>query len=216
IWRRCRRPSKLRCAPRFNAAAWADVVIAYKFLARGARGPITSWPWSVPTGGVPGRWVEAAGPVAVCRSGVHACRPRELAYWIHEELWRVELDPGSPDGEWIEGPDCVVARRARLLQRVDAWSEAGGAQRFAVAVRDHAAAQIASHPARAHLQGYVDDASWHVANGIDDSPALAALCAAMAVAQAGVSTDPGEELEPAYRRERAWQSNWIATEMGLT
>jgi hypothetical protein len=134
---------------------------------------------------------------------VHACRADQLAYWLHEELWRVEVD-----GEQIEGPDCVVAARGRLVARVDAWSEDRGAQRFAAAVRDHAASQIAARP---DLQGYVDDSSWHVRHGAHESPALAALCAAMAVAK----TAPDVELEAAYRRERAWQSEWIVREMNL-
>jgi hypothetical protein len=134
---------------------------------------------------------------------VHACRADQLAYGMHEELWRIELD-----GEQIAGPDCLVAARARLVERVDAWSEARGAQRFAAAVRDHAASQIAARP---DLQGYVDDSSWHVRNGADESPALAALCAAMAVAKIA----PDVELEAAYRRERSWQSDWIVREMNL-
>jgi len=175
------------------------VTIAYKFLARGARGPVTGLAW--PT---VGRWLEASGPVSLCRDGVHACRADQLAYWLHEELWRVELD-----GEQIDGPDCVVAGRGRLVQRVDAWSEAGGAQRFAVAVRDHAASLVAARP---DLQGYVDDSSWHVQHGASESPALAALCAAMAVAKTASDID----LEAAYRRERAWQSDWIVREMNLS
>ena len=119
------------------------------------------------------------------------------------------------DGPSVEGADCVVAARARLVARIDAWS-GGGAQRFAAAVRDHAAEQIARHPEGSRLQGYVDDASWHVANGMPESPALAALCAAMAVAQAQAGSGGGGQAEPAYRRERAWQSAWIAREMHLT
>jgi len=174
------------------------LILAYKFLARGARGPITGHPWPAPGG-----WLEAGGPVSLCRDGVHACQTAQLAYWLHEELWRVELD-----GERIEGPDCVVAARGRLVARIDAWSEQGGAQRFAAAVRDHAASMIAARP---DLQGYVDDSSWHVGQGAQESPALAALCASMAVAKVA----PECELETAYRRERAWQSDWIVREMNL-
>jgi hypothetical protein len=182
------------------------VTVAYKFLARGARAPITGRPWPRPGSSLPSAWMQARGPVQLCREGVHACRPGELAYWLHEELWRVELD-----GEHLDGHDCIVAARGRLLERVDAWSEAGGAQRFAAAVRDHAASLISVRPDRERLQGYVDDASWHVRNGFDESPALAALCSAMAVAKIG----PDAELEAAYRRERAWQSHWIVREMRL-
>ncbi|HVT10236.1 MAG TPA: hypothetical protein VHO67_22405 [Polyangia bacterium] len=185
-------------------------MIAYKFLTRDGRGPITLWPWPRPSAGAEGAWVEAGGPLGLCRHGVHACRVDELVYWIHEDLWRVELN-----GPFVEGQDCVVAARARLVGRIEAWS-GGGAQRFAVAVRDHAAAQIAHHPERPRLQGYVDDASWHVDNGFPESPALAALCSAMAVAQTQAGPGSGDPVESAYRRERAWQSAWIAREMRLT
>jgi len=178
--------------------------LAYKFLARGARGPISGFRWSQPAADRPGDW-SPEDAVELCRRGVHACRPSELAFWLHEELWRVELD-----GPCLEGPDCLVAARGRLVQRIDAWSEEGGAQEFAVAVRDHALAAIAHHPERARLQGYVDDASRHVANGFRESPALAGLCAAMAVAQSR-----SEAVEEAYREERAWQSAWIVSRFEL-
>jgi len=197
-------------------------VTAYKFLARGGLGPITRvpWPWS---GQAPGPWLESSGPVALCRSGIHACTSDHLAYWLHEELWQIELAGGL-----TPGPDCVIAPRARLVRKIEAWSEGGGAQRFAAAVRDHAAAVTGVHPdeaAREFLSGYVADSSWHVVNGQPESPALAALCASMAVAKASelefrrLPTDEAtaaEILEQAYRRERAWQSRWIVAEMGLS
>jgi hypothetical protein len=181
-------------------------VIAYKFLATGGIGAISGAVWPRPSPGQPAAWLEA--PVQVCRSGIHACLPGQLAYWLHEELWRVELD-----GDSIPGLDCLIVPRARLLEKVSAWSDGGGAARFATAVRDHAAHTLAGLPAeqRDRLAGYVADSSWHVQHGALESPALAALCAAMAVAKIA----PAHLLEEAYRRERAWQSAWIVQEMGL-
>ena len=195
---------------------------AYKFLARGAIGPITRVAWPLATGDRPGDWLGDGRPASLCRSGVHACAREHLAYWLHEELWQVELD-----GETLAGPDCVISPRARLLQKIAPWSDGGGAQRFATAVRDHAATLVAAcdDPAeRGYLGGYVQDSSWHVTNAQPESPALAALCAAMAVAKleerrAQRSDDQAtsaEILEGAYRRERAWQSAWIAAEMELS
>lgn len=190
---------------------------AFKFLARGAVGPISRVPWPRPQADAAGPWLEADAPLALCRAGVHACGADQLAFWLHEELWRVELD-----GELSQGIDCVIASRGRLVARVDVWSEAGGAQRFSAAVRDHAAERVsrASASERAALEGYVEDATWHVKNAQRESPALSALCSAMAVAQlearaAGPSVD-GDILEQAYRRARAWQSDWIVREMGLS
>jgi hypothetical protein len=126
----------------------------------------------------------------------------------HEELWRVELD-----GESVPGLDCLIARRGRLLENVHAWSEQNGAQRFAAAVRDHAAQAVGPLPAarRTARLGYIEDSSWHVDHGILESAALAALCAALGVAKIAAP----EAQEDAYRRERAWQSGWIVKEMRL-
>src|SRR3954464_1733529 len=61
-------------------------VIAFKWLARGAIAPFTGFRW--PTDGP---WVSIPSGVPE-GAGVHACRISQLAYWIGEELWRIELD----------------------------------------------------------------------------------------------------------------------------
>ena len=57
------------------------------------------------------------GPSRRAGEGIHACRTGDLAYWLHAELWEIELD-----GAIHESQHKVVARRGRLLRRVDAWS----------------------------------------------------------------------------------------------
>ena len=37
-----------------------------------------------------GKWVQAAREDE--GFGIHACRPRDLSWWINAELWRVELE----------------------------------------------------------------------------------------------------------------------------
>lgn len=179
---------------------------AYKFLARGGFGAVTEFAWPLPAAsGQPGAWVASGSPLALCSSGVHACRRHELAHWLHEELWLVELE-----GESSEGIDCVVAERARLVRRLEAWED-GGARRFACAARDRAAQLTAAGPAaaQARLAQYVADSSAHLPHG---ATALAAFCAAMAVAW----LEGGDHFDlAAYRRERAWQSEFIATDLGL-
>lgn len=180
--------------------------LACKFLAPGALGAISEFAWPRPgAGGEPGAWVEAAVPLAPCASGVHACRAHELAHWLHRELWIVELD-----GELRDGTDCVIAPRGRLLRPVQGWAE-GGSLRFAHAARDHAAQLTAAAPPahRARLAQYVADASAHLPHG---ATALAAFCAAMAVAW----LEGGDHFDrEGYRRERAWQSAFIAADLGL-
>jgi hypothetical protein len=72
--------------------------------------------WPRPTGDGPGPWVEAAA-VRPCHEGIHACTAGGLAYWLQDELWEIELD-----GEILLTHHKVVARRGRLVRRVEGWS----------------------------------------------------------------------------------------------
>ena len=83
---------------------------AYKFLAAGGIGPFTGFRWPV------GEWVEADG-VDLCRDGIHACRASDLPNWIDDELWEIELD-----GEVVEQERKLVARRGRLVRRLEGWT----------------------------------------------------------------------------------------------
>ena len=168
---------------------------AYKFLARGAIGPLSGFPWPAPVGDAAGAWVETTGPLALCARGVHVCRTFDLAHWLHDELW--ELEAG---GDQIDGVDCIVVRRARLVRRIDAWSD-GGAARFAAACIEHAAAQL--DEADAAVLALLDDARMAAEYGYG---AIAAYSAALAVARLG-------DGERGYRRERVWQAAWITGEL---
>ena len=91
---------------------------AYKFLTGGATGRFSDFRWPVPTDDGLGDWVEAGEALEDCRTGVHACTPRQLLDWIDDELWEIELD-----GEIVEGDAMIVAQRGRLLGRIDAWND---------------------------------------------------------------------------------------------
>ena len=179
---------------------------AFKFLARGAIGPVSGFAWPMPKAGRAGSWIEAREPLQLCANGIHACAAQELAHWIHDELWIVELD-----GQLLAGHDSVVAERGRLTRHVEGWA-AGGCARFARAARDHAVELAASAaPAlQTQLNAYAADASRHVPHG---ATALAAYCAAMTVARlhgAGTRFD-----EAGYRKERLWQSKFIERDLSL-
>ena len=171
----------------------------FKFLQSGARGPLTGFVWT------PGAWVETAGPLASCGNGAHLLRPQDLAHWTHEELWRAELD-----GEWIPGADCVVARRARITERVDGWSGPDG-ERFAQACHARLGEQLAlaTEPAlREHLGNYQWAVNWHIER---KNTAMAGYVSALGLAQIAKDEPPAA----AYRRERAWQSDWLVRELHL-
>ena len=161
-------------------------MIAFKFLARGGLGPFSSIEWPPA-----GTWIEVGGPLGLCSRGVHVCRPRDLAHWLHDELWEVETG-----GEELEAIDCLVVRRARLLRRIDSWSD-GGSTRFAEACVAHAMS-LAGSTQEVTVRELLSDAQGAARAGY---PALSAFTAALVAARL--------EGESAYRAERIWQGEWI-------
>jgi hypothetical protein len=176
----------------------------YKFLARGARGSISGFDWPVPVQGAPGAWVEAAAPLVLCARGIHACRGHELAHWLDDELWLIELA-----GELHEGVHGVVAARGRLIRKVEDWSSDAPA-RFALAAYRHAEELASADPAFGVIvEPHLSTQQYHLPRG---NTALAAFCAAMAAARLS-----GQDHfdQAAYDRERVWQSTWLLRELGL-
>src|SRR5690242_17660463 len=90
---------------------------AYKFLRADGVAPFTGHRWPLPRGGNPGAWVEAE-TVEPCRRGIHGCACDDLPYWLHGELWEIELD-----GDVQRVGHKLVARRGRLLRQVEAWND---------------------------------------------------------------------------------------------
>jgi Putative zinc-finger len=178
---------------------------AFKFLMAGGIGPLSRFSWPLPTATAPGEWVEVAGRVEPSRVGVHACRTRELSWWLHDTLWVVELA-----GLVQSSGGGVVAPRGRLLREVEAWRD-GGAMRFAQAAYEHALAQVsAAEPERrAAAMPCVESSSYHLPNR---NFTLAAFCAAMAMARLRGIT---RFVQSGYDAERRWQSAWIARELNL-
>jgi len=162
-------------------------VIAYKFLAPGAVAPFARLAWPRDGG-----WVE--GDPSLCRSGVHACRFVDLAYWLGPELWEVELD-----GEIVEGRHKVAASRGRLVRRVQRWNDETRAAFVAACV----ARGRALGAAALELAEYVRD--------LDGVAAVGAGLTGYAVARMR------EELEGpvGFEREREWQGLWLADALGL-
>ena len=205
-------------------------MIAYKFLRSGGVGPFSGYAWPLPPAGRPGAWVVGGAGTELCQTAVHACRVRDLPWWLQDELWEAELD-----GEVSAGRHKVMAPRARLVRRVEAW-DAACAQRFADAcagrARDHAVTALdragASEPARALAAcatpreiraavrtGHPPEAA-RIAYTMAGDAAIRALGGAAVVA-AYIAAHAAARVDGdgAMAAERAWQSDWLRTELRL-
>jgi hypothetical protein len=171
----------------------------FKFLARGAIAPMTGFAWQK------GVWVAAGGPPRACERGVHVLRPQDLAHWLDEELWTIEID-----GSRTEGLDCVVAERGRLVAHVTGWA-AGGGMRFAEACRARLGDRVAG-ATNEHVRTMLERHCWAVGDHVArKNVTMAAYVTAMGISKIeGAAT-----IEERFRRERDWQSSWIARELSL-
>jgi len=163
-------------------------VIAYKVLDAGAVAPFTRFPWPVED------WVDAEA-VDPCRAGIHACRPRDLPFWLGPELWEIELD-----GDVLEQARKVVARRGRLVRRIDAW-DVDLLRAFTASCREETKLRVGAIPTLSAFVGDID----RFRSG--DRHGLAAFAAARAAERAGGSVG--------YRRERVRQAEWLTRRLGL-
>jgi hypothetical protein len=201
-------------------------MVAYKFLRSGRIGLFSGFRW--PDSGI---WVQAAGGIGTCRSGIHACRAEDLPWWLADELWEIELrDPARVDGHKL------VATAGCLRSQVEGWTPAC-AQEYADVcawrARDRAvqALRLAGHaPAADELLRYdtLDDvlaAARQLAEELADSRisltiagdgALRAITGA-APTSAYIAAHAAMRLDgPAgYAAEREWQSRWLADRLGL-
>lgn len=194
--------------------------------------PFTGFRWPTPGPGRPGAWVDA--PDGRTEHGVHACRARDLAFWLEAELWRTELaDPVA------EGQRQVIAGRGRLVERVTPWDEAmarsfaeaciwRSRDRSVVALRratHHEAAERLGrcagldelHAAASGLGGRRDLAAalaGYIAEALDFLRAGDAACAAYIAARSAVVAEGGQESE--FGAERESQGTWLAERLGLS
>lgn len=180
-------------------------MIAYKFLASGAQALFRELCWPQPLAGTPGQWVEASpAPLEPCGNGIHGCEVADLPYWISDELWQIELDP-----ECIAGPQSLVARRGRLLRRIDAWNPAA-AQAFASACLARAESYVAALPEQPELadrgQQYLATARATLGSG---SYGVTAYAAAMAF------TLLADSASDAFAAERVQQAQLLAQALDL-
>ena len=162
-------------------------MIAYKVLAEGRIGLFSGVTWPPP-----GEWLEAS-VVDPCRAGIHACRIDDLPLWLGlGELWEVELD------DVLVEERKLVARRGRLVRRVEAWDE-DAARAFVAGCRTRTRELAGDAP---ELAAFADDLSG------DKTAGAAGFIAARAAELHG-----GPD---AYDAERRNQAEWLADALGVT
>jgi hypothetical protein len=181
-----------------------DTLTAYKFLASGGVGPFSGIVWPQPANGEPGTWVERD-------DGISACEARHLPMWIREELWEVELD-----GAVRPIAHKLLASRARLARRVDAWSPelAGRFAQFCVDRAEQHASRADADIAEV-VAGMLGDASTAAQGAVmSDDPALASKASAGA---AYVTAMIARRVSgpPAFDAERDLQADWLTRELDL-
>jgi hypothetical protein len=167
-------------------------VIAYKFLRPDGTGVFTGFSWPLPNDG-PGPWVDA--DVEPCHSGIHACRPEHLPLWANHVLYEVELH-----GQIVEERTKVVAGRARLARRIDAWDEA---------LRDRYTRMCADRAHELALGASPPLEQWDavIEPSVPEGPALLGFVAAR-IAEERHGT-------AAYHAERGRQTAWLVERLGL-
>jgi hypothetical protein len=202
------------------------MTVAYKFLRAGRIGPFSSFTWPEP-----GIWVRGGAATDPCKRGVHACRTRDLPWWLADELWEIELD-----GEVRIDEHKIIAPAVRLRSQIDAWTPAC-AQEYADACAWRAQERAVHALTRAgHRRGahqlmtcatldHVLVASRQLANDIPETRisltiagdgAFRALTGAPPTS-AYIAAHAAMRLDGAagYAAERAWQSHWLAERLGL-
>lgn len=191
----------------------AGQVVAYKFLAADRTSPFARVRWPEPGSG----WVVASAAVGTCRPAVHACRVQDLAYWLGQTLWRVELA-----GQVVESSSKIAAERGRLLEEVAGWPEAS--RDFIQDCKDRLgqlreqADEQAKEQRDYHVVRFLDSYLKEIKG--DSDPASVSYTAAHAAGIVGWTPD-GAQAARAHGEhspldsERRRQSRWLAARLGL-
>ena len=201
-------------------------MIAYKFLRSGRTGPFSAFRWPAP-----GVWVHADRDMVACRRGIHACRISDLPWWLADELWEIELD-----GRVQVDEHKIFAPAGRLRSQIAGWTPAC-AQEYADACAWRAHERAVQALSRAGHTNAADELAAcatlddvlliarRLADAIPDTNisltiagdgAFRALTGAPPTS-AYIAAHAAMRLDGAdgYAAERAWQSRWLAQQLGL-
>jgi hypothetical protein len=201
-------------------------MIVYKFLRTGRTGPFSAFQWPRP-----GVWVNAAGDLMACKRGIHACRPRDLPWWLAEELWEIELAGRveveehkliAPAGRlhtqvaaWTPqcaqdyADACAWRARERAVQALTRAGRRDGGNRLATCVTLASVLETARE-----LAERIPEA--RISLTIAGDGARRALTGA-APTSAYIAAHAARRLDGAsgYAAERAWQSRWLVDRLDL-
>lgn len=177
---------------------------AYKVLSDG-RSEFTGVPWPLPAGGQPGEWVLANGALGLCTNGIHASTVDQLPQWLGDEIWEAELD-----GEVLEAEPALVASRARLVRRVDAWDEEARLG-FSHDCAQRARQLAARYPAGAEI--FTVKIEPFAERGM---AAAVGYWTALLSAESATGRRGGPDYDAAFARERAAQAAWLRATLRLT
>lgn len=185
-------------------------VTAYKFLSADQVSPFARVRW--PDQGA--RWLSASDAGGLGWPAVYACRSRDLAYWLGERLWRVELA-----GNVTYSETKIAAERGRLISEVGDWPAVRGAfiKDCAARLADlrNGARRQEDYRAARKLANYAAE--------IEDDRDPASVGYTVAHAAELVGWLPGEaqaaeahgEHSP-FTAERGRQSRWLVGKLGLS
>ena len=148
------------------------------------------------------RWRSVKGELVPCWNGLHLCREQDLVNWLGPVIWRAEYD-----GELIEAEGKVVARRARVTERLTTWNERT-ARLFAADCAEHVLPIFEKkHPGDSRARDAIAVAR-RFANGEATSDELAAARAAARDAVRAAARDAaraaGRDAGWAAARDAAW------------
>ncbi len=213
-------------------------MLAYAFLAKGAREPLSAFVWPLPGSREPGPWVDLSDAP---NEALRGYAPADLPYWLDEELWTIELT-----GALTERDHLLLAERARLVSRLDSWTDSAAwefvtacarrvARQAAAALREEGRADAAlqleeatdlaalesaalavadGESAGATFAGYVTDVCFYARDASTAAHAAGIAAKMAAYALAGDASDPAGAERLA--NERAWQADWLVDRLGLS
>ena len=156
--------------------------------------------WAVPDGEAPGAWMPMIADIMPCARGYHLCREGDLIAWLGPVVWEAEVAPGA---EVVEADDKIVVSSARLVRRLETWTDRT-ARLFAADCAEHVLPLFAREcpddmrpreaiaAARAYVRGEIGaatgDAAWAAAGAAERAWQTARL---LAYAREEVSRDGG-------------------------